>query len=188
MPLPPLHRIPLVCLALISLASAPVPALPPVETAATENQALLGAATAGEELLVLRVGLATDLHSFSLPCCDPRVTVTAGDESWTAEVPATVRPATDITGHAFYRLRVAALKDERQAAGIAEYLKRFTGKRADAVFDAGSDLYKVRCGDFATSDKAEALRGPLEWATREDRIEVQAPRLAPVDVVILRYR
>ncbi|MCP4656449.1 MAG: SpoIID/LytB domain-containing protein [bacterium] len=111
--------------------------------------------------LLIRVGLATDLGSFMLPCCDPRITLLAGRDRLPLDSATRVDPAENLAQRAVYRLQVAALKDEQQAHGIAEYLSGATGQPADAVFDAGTDLYKVRCGRFATPAEAEALRGRL---------------------------
>jgi hypothetical protein len=50
--------------------------------------------------------------------------------------------------------------------------------------EAGHTL-SVRLDRPVTSVES-ALRGPLEWEDRDGRIEIRAPRLDPVDVIILR--
>lgn len=112
--------------------------------------------------LVVRVGLATDLKVVDLPCCDARWTLASGDATVALSQPVRVAPAGTLTGRAVYRLQVAALKDEIQAHGLAEELTRTTGHAADAVFDAGTDLYRVRVGRFERREEAEAIRARLE--------------------------
>lgn len=109
----------------------------------------------------IRVGLATDLERVDLPCCDAGVELAAGDVTYPLSVPTTVTPADVLARQPVYRLQVAALKDELQARGIAQYLREATGQPADTVFDAGSDLYKVRYGRFATRQDAEPHRERL---------------------------
>lgn len=124
--------------------------------------------------LLIRVGLATDLGELDLPCGDPDLVLTAGEESWPLTEEAKVVPADVVVEHAVYRLQVAALKDERQAQGIADYLARATGEPADAVFDADTDLYKVRYGRFPSREAAAPHRERLAglglmqaWVTSE---------------------
>ena len=112
--------------------------------------------------LVVRVGLASDLSSVTLPCCDQRLTLNAGEATIQLSQAVEVAPAGTLSGRAIYRLQVAALKDEQQAHGLAEQLAKTSGLDADAVFDAGSDLYRVRVGRFARREEAEAMRGRLE--------------------------
>ncbi len=112
--------------------------------------------------LVIRVGLASDLPAVSLPCCDARLTLSAGGETVPLSEEVRVAPAGTLRDRATYRIQVAALKDERQARGLAEQLAGSTGLAADAVFDAGTDLYRVRVGRFATREEAETGRGRLE--------------------------
>ena len=113
--------------------------------------------------LVLRVGLATDLEQFALPCCDPRVEAVwgRGDSVLPMDRQASVSPETGIEKKAVYRLQVAALKDERQALGIAEYLRSETEYPSESIFDADTDLYRVRIGKFADRQEAESARGHL---------------------------
>ena len=113
--------------------------------------------------LVLRVGLATDLERFDLPCCDPRIEAVwgQGDSILSMDRQATISPETGIEKKAVYRLQVAALKDEKQAAGIAEYLTSETEYPSESIFDADTDLYRVRVGRFPDRDGAESARGHL---------------------------
>ncbi len=110
----------------------------------------------------LRVGLATDLKAFDLACCEPRVQVAVGAERWALDAPIRVEPAAERVEHPIFRLQVAALKDEERAHGIATYLQQTTPQPADAVFDAGTDLYRVRWGNFPSRAAAESARGELE--------------------------
>ncbi len=136
---------------------APRPVEPPVEPPPAIDQR----PPAPSGPLLIRVGLATDLDSFMLPCCDRRIALRLGSERLPLDSATRVDPSENLTRRAVVRLQVAALKDEQQAHGIAEYLSEATGQPADAVFDAGTDLYKVRCGRFATPAEAEAMRGRL---------------------------
>ncbi len=111
---------------------------------------------------LIRVGLATDLESLWLPCCDPTVRLRIGSLDLPLSTAIQVEPAGELNDLETFRLQVAALKDEGQARGIAERLGRATGKPADAVFDAGTDLYRVRVGRFPDRRAAEAARGELE--------------------------
>ncbi len=109
----------------------------------------------------IRVGLATDLAELSLPCCDRRLELVAGEQRWPLTAPVRLSPAHALAAKPVYRLQVAALKDERQAHGVAAYLAETTGEPADVVFDAGTDLYKVRYGRFASREDAEAALAGL---------------------------
>ena len=109
--------------------------------------------------VLIRVGLATDLETLELPCCDGRQALL--DElgnSWPLDMATRVSPAESLVRRGIFRLQVAALKDEGQARGIADYLSRETGQVADATFDADTDLYKVRFGRFAALEEAEEAR------------------------------
>lgn len=110
--------------------------------------------------LVLRVGLATDLEHVDLPCCDRRIQAAWGDEAAVLPLDRAVRvsPEAGIGRTAVYRLQVAALKDPRQAQGIADYLKSETDLPTESVFDADTDLYRVRVGRFADREAAESAK------------------------------
>jgi len=111
--------------------------------------------------LQIRVGLASDLSELSLPCCDHRVELVSDEKRWPLTAPIRVMPADALTAKPVYRLQVAALKDEHQAHGVAAYLAETTGETADSVFDAGTDLYKVRYGHFGSREEAETARDVL---------------------------
>ncbi|MEM8931187.1 MAG: SpoIID/LytB domain-containing protein, partial [Acidobacteriota bacterium] len=134
--------------------------VPPIETEdllpIQERQATPAEVPNGP--LELRVGLATDLDRITLPCCDPRIQVLAGEQTLALDQPITIAPADGVAGTVSYRLQVAALKDEQQAHGAAERLHEATGEPAEAVFDADTDLYRVRLGRFADRASAEAMR------------------------------
>jgi peptidoglycan hydrolase-like amidase len=109
--------------------------------------------------LLVKVGLASDLPSVTLPCCEGAVTVTTGERTVAAVAPITVEPAAGAAERGFWRIQVAALRDEGQAAELARRLSAQTGQAADSHFDAGIDLYRVRVGKYATREAAEeALR------------------------------
>lgn len=108
--------------------------------------------------ILLKVGLASDLERVTLPCCDGQVTAEIGDRTLPVASPLTVEPAAVVARQSVFRLQVAALKDEGQAGELARRLTRLSGEEADAHFDAGVDLYRVRLGRWATREAAEAAR------------------------------
>jgi stage II sporulation protein D len=109
----------------------------------------------------LRVGLATDLPAVEVPCCGVEVIGEAGQSPLAVVAAMRVEPDVAAGQAGAYRLQVAALKDERQALGLAERLAEMEGVDADVVFDAGSDLYRVRLGRHASREEAEAARQRL---------------------------
>jgi stage II sporulation protein D len=121
--------------------AAPAPALPPGPAAP----------------LLVKVGLASDLPALTLPCCGGgEVTVATSDRTVAVLSPLRIEPAAGGSQGGFYRLQVSALRDEHQAQGLADQLARESGQPADAHFDAGMDLYRVRLGHYATRQEAEA--------------------------------
>lgn len=112
--------------------------------------------------LIVRVGLATDLEAFELACCDRRVLVQAGDAGLLLDAAIRVEPAGESIDKAVYRLQVAALKNEQQAQRVADSLSATTRQPTESVFDADTDLYRVRWGRFSTRDAAVAAKGELE--------------------------
>ncbi len=140
--------------------STPVvsPQIEPVEAAVSN----LEVPTSAKGPLLIRVGLASDLTELELPCCDRRLTLRAGTEVISLSESIRVAPSDTLQDRAVYRLQVAALKDEQQAQGLAQRLTESIGQQADAIFDAGTDLYRVRVGRLATRAEAEATRGRLD--------------------------
>jgi len=110
----------------------------------------------------IRVGLATDLAQVTLPCCGSEVSADLGGTRLHVVSPLRVSPLYAAAGHEVFRLQVAALKDEGQAKGLAERLHRVSGEAADAVFDARTDLYRVRVGRYASRELAEAALRRLQ--------------------------
>lgn len=104
----------------------------------------------------VRIGLATDLESVTLPCCDGEVTAVVGGERLSVAAPLRVRPAVASVGTTVFRLQIAALRDEGQAKELARRLARATGEGADARFDAQAGLYRVRLGSYPSRERAEA--------------------------------
>ena len=142
---------------------APAPAPPPVTP-----EEPLPTATLVEpepELLdlpeVVRVGLATDLAQVTVPCCDAGVSLELPGKPLVVSSPVRIEPATAVVVTGVWRVQVAALKDEGQARGLAATLGRSSGAPADAVFDARTDLYKVRVGRLPDRPSAERLQTKL---------------------------
>ncbi len=109
----------------------------------------------------MRVGLATDLPRLTLPCCDAAVAADLGGRSLAVSAPIDIEPLATVEKLGVWRLQVAALKDEGQARGLAAALQRAGAEPADAVFDARTDLYRVRVGRYATRAEAEAAQPKL---------------------------
>ncbi|HEV2851648.1 MAG TPA: SpoIID/LytB domain-containing protein [Thermoanaerobaculia bacterium] len=109
----------------------------------------------GEPLLV-KVGLASDLDSVTFPCCEEPLDVSMEDQALPVSTSLKVEPAAGTAQQGYYRLQVAALRDERQAQNLARRLERDSGQPGEAYFDAGIDLYRVRIGRYATREAAEA--------------------------------
>ncbi len=121
----------------------------------------LAAPAAGASLVVperVRVGLATDLPELVLPCCGGDLVVESGGDRVLAVSALRIEPAGRGQRPTAWRVQAAALKDEAQAAGLAERLAAALAQPAEAVFDAGLDLYRVRLGRFATRAEAERLQ------------------------------
>jgi stage II sporulation protein D len=104
---------------------------------------------------VVKVGLATDLESIVLPCCDAELAAVYGDRRIAVVSNLVVEPGVGAIEPALFRLQVSALRDEQQALHLASEVGTLSGLEATVVFDAGSGLYKVRVGSFATREAAE---------------------------------
>lgn len=137
---------------LLALATALVPAPSAGPAVAAERAAAPPAGLAVPDLV--RVGLATDLESLTLPCCGSDLRAQAGATQVALVEPFVVEPAAR-GGRGVYRLQVAALKDEAQARELAAQLASAHGEAVDVVFDAAIDLYRVRFGRYAERAAAE---------------------------------
>jgi stage II sporulation protein D len=122
----------------------------------------------------VRIGLATDLDELTLACCEAGASAEAGDERWDPAAPVRVRPAAGGAAPPVWRLQVAAVREEVEAATLARRLEQLGGARADARFDAASGLYRVRLGAWPTREAAEAAGRRLQgrgldafWAVSE---------------------
>ena len=104
---------------------------------------------------LVRIGLATDLDSVTLPCCEGELSVDVGSTRLDVASPLRVRPAAESVGGALYRVQIAALKDEDQAKELARRLGVLAGLSTDARFDAQAGIYRVRLGRFADRPAAE---------------------------------
>jgi stage II sporulation protein D len=107
------------------------------------------------ENLIIKVGLASDLESVSIPCCEETLVAAVDDQPLPVSGSLTVAAASAGAQKGFYRLQVSALRDERQAQDLASRLARETGQPGEANFDADLDLYRVRLGHYPTREAAE---------------------------------
>ena len=119
------------------------------------------------------VGLVTDAPEMAVGADLGPLTLKTAQHFLEAPVGSLIRPDGEPEGLAF-RVQVAALKDEVQADRLAASLARRLATEADAVFDAESDLYKVRVGRYAERAAAEAVAEQLRalgltesWVMRE---------------------
>ncbi len=103
----------------------------------------------------VRIGLASDLESVTLPCCEGELSVDVGGTHLDIASPLRIRPAATSVGGAFFRVQIAALKDEDQAKELARRLGALSALPADARFDAQAGIYRVRIGRFAERAAAE---------------------------------
>ena len=122
----------------------------------------------------VRVGLATDLERLELPCCGADLRAQAGTTQVALIEPFVIAPAAR-GGRGAYRLQVAALKDERQARGLAARLERERRTATEVVFDAGTDLYRVRFGRYDTRAEAEEASRALATSGVQGAFVVSAP-------------
>jgi hypothetical protein len=104
---------------------------------------------------LLRVGLATDRAAVTIPCCQGNLVVQGGGKALGISSAMRVEAAAEIQATGFYRLQVAALKDPSQGENLAAWLKAELEQPADSVFDAETDLYRVRVGRWNTRVEAE---------------------------------
>ncbi|HMB53873.1 MAG TPA: SpoIID/LytB domain-containing protein [Thermoanaerobaculia bacterium] len=117
--------------------------------------------------LRLRIGLASDLDRVELPCCRSGGRLEAPDgllRDGASSLSVGVAPAPGIGDRAVYRLQVAALRDDLQAAELARQLTARWGWPADSHFDAGVGLYRVRLGRFSDRPTAEGAERRLTSA------------------------
>jgi stage II sporulation protein D len=119
----------------------------------------LGSAQVDSSTQTLRVGLATDLAAVSIPWNSQQLLAEASGGVVAKLSSMKIEPSVEIVTPAVFRLQVAALKDEGQAHGLAAQLRQSLGESADVVFDAGSDLYRVRIGSYRTREEAETAQG-----------------------------
>jgi stage II sporulation protein D len=108
------------------------------------------------EPLLVKVGLASDLEAVSFPCCEEALDVAVETRAVPVTAAIKVEPAAATAQQGYYRLQVAALRDERQAQDLAKQLEQISGQPGEAFFDAGIDLYRVRIGHYPTREAAEA--------------------------------
>lgn len=156
----------------VASRTAPVPPLPPTEA---PGAATIPASPAPQPLPAappvpaapapappeprypswVRIGLATDLESVTLPCCDGDVAVDVGGTRLDLVAALRIAPAAASLGGITYRVQIAALKDEDQAKELARRLGGLSGWPADARFDAQAGIYRVRIGKFGERPAAE---------------------------------
>jgi stage II sporulation protein D len=115
-------------------------------------------AGAADGRTLIRVGLASDLGRFDVPCCDAEVALAVDGETVVFPTPFSIEPAAGSVVSPELRVQVAALTDELQARALGASLAERTGWPADAGFDAASGLYRVRAGRFRDRGEAEAAR------------------------------
>jgi len=139
-------------------------------------------AQAGPLPETLRVGLATDLPRVSVPWNSQQLVAEASGGVVAKLSSMKIEPAVEILTPAVFRLQVAALKDEGQALGLAAQLRQ---ESADVVFDAGSDLYRVRIGSYSTREEAEQAQGRVAMqGLSQTWVVSEKGRLGRADLVV----
>src|SRR6185369_6325051 len=78
--------------------------------------------------LLLKVGLASDLETVTLPCCEEGLIASVDDVTVPVTSTIKVEPAAASASQGSYRLQVAALRDELQATELAKRLEKATGQ------------------------------------------------------------
>ena len=141
----------------VAATPSPPPSAPPVEPLAQATPTPAPTPPEARPALPrsVRIGLATDLEQVTLPCCDGEVSAEAGAARLELVSPVTVQPAGRTAGAAVFRVQLAALRDEVQAADLARRITAGSGERADVRFDAQTGLYRVRLGRYPTREAAE---------------------------------
>ena len=136
---------------------APVnPPTPPVPRQAVPQETPAESVYDEKEPLLVKVGLASDLEAVTFPCCEEPLQVAVETQEVAAASSLKVEPAAASAQKGFYRVQVAALRDERQAQDLAKRLEKESGQPGEATFDAGIDLYRIRVGHYPTREAAEA--------------------------------
>lgn len=153
--------------------SRPEPAevAPPLVTTREPLPALELEAEVEQEVPVeIRVGLDSDLAEVELVAPEGGLEIVIdGTARRIAEGERLVARATvGSTLPGFFRVQVAALRDSRQAAGLASRQRQRTGWPTDAIFDAATGFYRVRVGKFLLRSDAEAARRSLAEAGSPD--------------------
>ncbi len=110
----------------------------------------------------LRVGLATDLPSVTVPCCPQSLVARFGGREIEVGEGLRIEPSMREAVAPVYRLQVAALRDELQAEELARRVGSMLAATADVVFQADDGLYRVRVGRFSTREEAEAAQKRLQ--------------------------
>ena len=141
----------------------------------------------------LLVGLASDRVAVKIDCCGEPVRLfnqavqhelesTAVISAWSSDGSGKAAPS-------LFFLQAAALKDQQQATALAARLGEALGTQASAVFDAQTDLYKVRVGPTRDRQSAEQLKPRLEqlgyrdpWIVREANAASSVGFVAAVNV------
>ncbi len=173
-PQPPLPEPPVLS-TLPTLPPPPQAAAPVPDRASARPPAPLPGAFPG----LVRIGLASDLESVTLPCCEGELSVDVGGTRLDVASPLRIRPAATSTGGAYFRVQIAALKDEEQAKELARRLGKLSGEPADARFDAQAGIYRVRLGRYAErAAAAEAGRRLVRFGVDSSWIVSEGGALA----------
>lgn len=127
----------------------------------------------------LLVGLASDRDMVRLPCCTSASKLFNRTAHLTLEGGVELRPraSTGEGSPSLFFVQVAALKSGAQADELALRLDGRLTVSANAVFDARTDMYKVRVGPLPTRAAAERLLPglrelgyPQGWIVREENL------------------
>jgi peptidoglycan hydrolase-like amidase len=131
----------------------------------------------------VRIGLRSDLETITLPCCAGSPALELATSTLALTGPVTLRPAAASSPPPIWRLQVAALREEEEAGGLARRVAELAGAPADARFDAGSGLFRVRVGAWPDREAAE-VEGRRLQSRGLDAFWVVSEGLGPVDPAI----
>lgn len=127
----------------------------------------------------LLVGLASDRDVVEIRCCSSPSKLFNRTAHLTLDGPVQLRPraSTSVDSPSLFFVQVSALKSGAQADELALRLDGRLTVSANAVFDARTDMYKVRVGPVPTRADAESLLPTLRklgypqgWIVREENL------------------
>jgi peptidoglycan hydrolase-like amidase len=170
-------------------ASAPPPKTPPpakpqpVAQSPNRLTAVSGVQRSVAEPRI-RVGLLSDQSSVSFPRVRDGYYVIADSGPSIIRRGFTVTAPMANAANVRYAVQVSAISDLTSVNALVDKLRRDTGQRVDAYFDAASGQYKILAGDFADQESAQPFRGTLtQGGYGNDLFLVRRPSERPFEKI-----